>query len=347
MTVNNGPNPAPSSGTGPGGLTLVAPPTGTTSSGADKYGLGVWGGQPVDPGDLPFLTSIVGQGKQTNGDSILQAFLQAPSEQVATIQHALYLAGYYPKTFTPKWGVITSQDRNAFGQAITLAGQAGAPVSSLLESQASYGAAAGIAAAQANVSQSTAKTATINMPNATDLEALATKAFQDALGRKATPKEAAQFAASYRAMSAGVQRAGNQTVYDAGTPQLTPALQNADPATLVDQAVAGTNPVQQHPDLAKLLSLGVGPDLTNQTQPASFSQQVGGLMQLGQQVATAQAGSAQQTGLTQIPVEQPISPDVAAANYARNTHPNRAAASDLANTFNQFLNIILGSGLGG
>lgn len=339
------PTPAPSSGVGPGGLTLVAPPaSGSTGSNADLYGLGVWGSQTVNPGDLPFLTGIVATNGKTTGDAILKAFLSAPADQVATVQHALYMAGYYPKTFTPKWGVITPEDRSAFGQAVTIAGQSGAPVTSILTQGAAYGAAAGIAAAQASTA-SQARTATVNLPNTTDLEALASKAFQDALGHKASPKQAAAFAAAYRSMSAGVQRNDNQTLYNAQV-GVQPTTIQGDPEQLVRDATID-------PGQAGVVRVGGAhgnegvdfvPTRTADT-PKSFSGQVGGLMSLGQSIAASSAGSAQQGGLTQVTTESPVSPDVAAENYARNLHPNQAAASDVANTFQTFLGLL--SGIGG
>jgi hypothetical protein len=335
------PTPAPTSGTGPGGITLTVPTgSGSSSSSADLYGLGVWGAQTVNPGDLPFLAGIIGQGKTTTGDAVVKAFLAAPADQVATVQHALYMAGYYPKTYIPKWGVIGPADRTAFGQAVTIAGQSGAPVTSVLEQGAEYGAEAGIAAAQASTT-SQARTATVNLPNTTDLEALAIKAFQSALGHKASPKQAAAFAAAYRAMSAGVQRNANTDVYNAqvGT---NPTPIQGDPTQLVHDAAGLGTPYTYHQgDSESAAEQGL-----RNAQPQGFSGQIGGLMTLGQSIAASSAaGSAQQGGLTQVTTESPVSPDVAAENYARNTHPKQAAANDVANTFQTFLGLL--SGIGG
>jgi hypothetical protein len=328
------PAPAPTSGSF-GGITLTVPSGGTSTSSGPSYGLGSWGGQNVDPGDLPFLADIIATGGQTTGNNVMKAFLSAPAGQVATIQHALLMGGYYSKTTTPKWGVISPEDRDAFARAITIAGQAGESISSTLESAAAYGATAGLEAAKAQTLA--AKHVTVSLPNATDLESLAVKAFQATLGRKATPQEAARFAASYRAMSGGAQRAAAQAAYQA---QTGVAPVTGDPLAMVQQAI--TNPQANNPALGSKLSheLGTGGNPSQPPLAGSFDQQIGGLMQLGQQQVAP--GSAARPGLTETVQNQQVSPDVAAENYARNTHPQAAAATDFANTFNTFLSLLNG-----
>lgn len=333
------PTPDPNSGVGPGGLTLVAP-TGGTSSGASKYGMGQWGSATIDPGDLPFLSSIISTGQNTTGDSIVQAFAGANPQDVATIQHALLMAGYYTAKYVPTYGVIGPKDVAAFGHLVTTAGQAGESVSKLLLDGAAYGSEAGIAAAQAQK----AKVAEVRLPNTTDLEAAATAAFQQVLGHKAGPKEQAAFAAAYRAMSAGIQRTANQQMYDATDPGGATSG-GADPTKLVENAL--TTPEQRlamrqqnNPNLDPVLAheLGTGqapPDIPN----APFSDQIGGLMHLGQQEL---AGSAQPTGLTQVETDTPVDPATAAANFARSQHPKSAAANDVANVFDMFLSLLNG-----
>lgn len=341
------PGPTDSSGVGPGGITLVAPTTSGTTTGGSLYGLGQWGKQTVDPGDLPFLSGIVSTGGNTTGDSIVQAFAGAAPDQVATIQHALYMAGYYPKTYAPKYGVISPTDVSAFGHLVTTAGQAGQPVAALLAQGAAYGAAAGIAAAQAKAAGK-AKTVAVNLPNATDLEAAAVAAFQKELGHKASPQAAAAFAAQYRAMSAGIQRTANQQVYDASA-GVNPDVPQGDPAKMVQHAV--TTPDQRlaqsqqnNPDLGPVLAHELGTGYPVPKVPDTpFADQIGGLMKLGQKLAdpgSAQQQGGQQGGLTQVDVESPVSPDVAALNYARNTHPNQAAANDVAGAFDMFLSLL-------
>lgn len=319
---------------------------GTSGSTTSLYGLGSWGKQTVDPGDLPFLSGIVATGGNTTGDAILKAFAGAAPDQVATVQHALYMAGYYPKTYNPKYGVISPTDITAFGNLVTTAGQAGQPVAGLLAQGAAYGAAAGIAAAQAKANA--AKVMTVNLPNTTDLEASAVAAFQKILGKKATPEAAAAFAAQYRAMSAGVQRAANQQAYDAATAGAAAVAPTGDPTTLVGKAMtrqARKTLDAQTDNLPPVLSHELG---TGQPKPTlgtpSFSDEIGGLQHLGQSLMQP---SAQPGGLTQIDVESPVSPDVAALNYARNTHPNAAAANDIASAADVFFQLLFGNGLAG
>lgn len=337
----------PNSGVGPGGITLVAPET-TGSTSTSLYGLGQWGDQTVDPGDLPFLSSIIATGQTTTGDAIVRGFASASPGDVATIQHALLMAGYYTANYTPRYGVVGPQDVAAFGHLVTTAGQSGQPVAALLVQGAAYGAQAGIAAAQAET-QGAAKVAQVRLPNATTLEAAATAAFQKELGHKAGPQEAAAFAAAYRAMSAGMQRTANQAMYDATTPDQTIAGGVVgNPQKLVERAL--TTPEQRlamsqqnNPNLSPILAheLGTG-HAPPEIPPASLSDQIGGLMKLGQDITDP--GSAAPTGLTQIETETPVDPRTAAINYARNAHPNAAAANDVANVFDLFLNLLSGVG---
>ena len=321
---------------------------GGKSSSKSLYGLGDWGSQTVNPGDLGLIVNLAQGATATTGDAIVQAFAHATLDQIATIQHALLMAGtYYPKDYTPKYGVVTQQDIAAFADAVKTAGQAGAPVADLLSQQAKAGAQLGIAAAQQQ--GQTSKVATVTLPNTQDLEAVAIKAFQSVLGHKATPQQAAQFAAMYRSMAAGVQRAQNQAQYDAENPQLPTALQQADPAALT--AAATVSPEQQmiqqnppnmnvlHPGGGRGAQLGLGAADTTAGSPLSFTDQVGGLMTLGQAVAAAQ-NHGLNPGLTQITQDSLPSADVAAQNYARNTNPKGAAATDTANVFSTFLGLL-------
>lgn len=350
------PTPTPTPGAAPQTITQLlsdlnnaaGKTSGSSASTADLFGLGTYGQQKVNPGDLPFLTDILASGGATTADAIVKAFLAASPDKVATIQHALVMAGFYPSSYTPKYGIVSPEDRDAFDKAVTLAGQSGQAVSSLLEQGAAYGASAGIAAAQSQSQQG--KVATVTLPNTQNLENAAITAFQNELGRKATPKEAAAFAAAYRAMSGGMQRQQNQQTFDATNPPAPSTLQG-NPMQIADsamqspaeqKALAEQNPPGMNPTLAH--ELGTGQPAP--TVPAtSFSGQIGGLMGVGQQLAASQAGSAAPSGgLTQLMQDSPVDPSVAAANFARNTHPQAAAANDVATTFQAFLSMLNGIG---
>lgn len=354
MTPQPKASPSPSPGPSGGNLTVAqelaalnAAADGKKNTGSAKslYGMGDWGSQTVNPGDLPVTVNTIAQGQATTGDAVVEAFAHGSPDQIATIQHALMMAGtYYPQSYTPKYGVVSQQDIAAFAEAVKTAGQAGQAVSSLLEGQAKAGATMGITAAQQQNSTK-ASVATVTLPNTQDLEAEAIKAFQQVLGRKATPKEAAGFAALYRGMAAGLQRAQNQQQYDATNPPVNAALAAADPQALTDQA---TSVVSHGTQLApKPLGQSMHDTDFQPTQqttlvnPADFSTQVGGLMSLGQAVAAAQQtpGSAG-GGLTQITQDSLPNAAVAAENYARNVNPKGAAATDTANTFNTFLSLL-------
>lgn len=340
MTPTPQPTPGPDSGVGPGGIVLTLPQATGTAKGS-KYGLGSWGAEAINPGDLPFLTSLLAEGKTPTGDDIVKAFAHANPEQIATIQHAMLMGGHYyqNKSFLPQYGIISGPDIAAFASAVQTAGKSGMAVSDLLERSAAYGAAAGVA--QAQQQQQAAAKATITLPNTQDLEALATKAAQAVLGHKAKPEEIAGFAAMYRAMVAAQQRSQNQQRYDAHTPALPGALANTDPSKLVGDAT--TNPDIQgaqrvggaHGDEGVRDVKTVTP-----AEPMPFSDQVGNLMSLGQAVASAQQAGQPVTGLTQYTQDATESPDVAAENYFRNLHPDQAAGSDTANTFNVFLGLL-------
>lgn len=349
-----------------------ANPTGQSSG--SKYGLNkVIAGSEVNPGDLPFLSSVIQSGKPTTAEEILKAFATAKPDQIATIQRALFMAGYYTSNYAPQYGVIRPQDVAAFGKVVTVASQSSQPVSQLLLDGAKYGAQAGLQAAQAQVQGAGRQSAvaSVNLPNTQDLEALALKAFQSALGHKASPKDAARFAAYYRAHSAAVQRQANQQQYDAQNPVIsdTDPLASIDPDKAIDQATGlhtqpMAGPIIPHTARPRITDDGqqvvpeTGPIVPGSKRPLvdrttgepvepGFDEQIGGLMTLGQAVAASQdaeqQGSAEGGGLTQYDVEAPISPDVAAENYARNTHPNEAAANDVANTFNVFLSLLAGN----
>jgi hypothetical protein len=334
----------------------AAAQVGGTSAPPDLYGLGQWQTQNVNPGDLPFLANIVGGGQQTTGEGIVKAFAQSDPSSVATIQHALFMAGYYTSDYTPKYGVVSPQDISAFGNAVTVAGQSGQPVAQLLEQGAAYGAAAGVQAAQQQARGGAS--GTVTLPNTATLEAEAVKAFQSELGKKATPQEAAQFAAYYRAMVKAQARAQTAT-------PLPGPVGTENPADLVDEAtrlhtvpmqgpiIPGTTRPQVTED-GRTLVPKIGPIIpgtdrplvdreTGQPATAGFGEQIGGLMSLGQAVNAA-VGTAQPGGITF--QDSVVDPSVAASNFARNLHPQDAAANDVANTFNMFLSL-LGSHFGG
>jgi hypothetical protein len=358
--------PGPQSGTF-GGITFDIPDS-STSSTPDLYSVGNWQTQQVDPGDLPFLTDIIKSGQATTGEAVVKAFAQSDPGSVATIQHALMMAGYYTGEYQPRYGVISPDDIKAFGQAVTVAGQAGMPVAQLLTQSAAYGATEGIAAAQAQVRASASGQTTV-LPNTQNLEAQAINAYQQVLGRKATDKEAARFAAAYRAMVAAHARAQSGQLAGEFASQTPEALvgealgMNQDAGRPPGMGLAGNlnpnvNEGEDAPDLAgnmnPMVNTGGGrpggaPDpftdgIAQAPRPGmGFSERIAGLMSLGQSSNEALAGSAQGGGGT---VDDTVDPTVAATNYARAEHPKEAAANDVANTFNMFLSL-LGQSFGG
>lgn len=341
------PTPAPTSAS-IGGITLSVPSgasSGSSSSG-DLYGLGAWGSQKVAVGNLPLPAQlIVGTDGTLTGDDLVKGFASADPQSIASIQRALYLGGYYSaKGYQPSYGIIKPEDVAAFGQAVTVAGQSQQPLSDVLLSGAKYGTVAGVAAARSQTTAAKAQVATITLPNQQDLEATAMQAFQQQLGRKPTAAEAAAFASSYRAMSAGMQRANNQAQYDLTTSGgQTAGLTAAEAQADTNHALGVGDTIPGHPvDTSAVDALGpakVVPDITDPTSP-SFSQQLQSLQTVAQEVAQQALPDTTGGGLTQITQESPESPDVAAMNFARNENPNRAAAKDTATAFDSFLNIL-------
>lgn len=366
-TPQPAPTPAPSGGSF-GGITLTVPDTKSKSQG-DLYGVGQWGSQPVDAGDLPFV--ITAKGNKPTADDVIKAFAGTSDPQViAQIQQALYLGGYYSSTYTPTWGVIKPEDVSAFGNATILAGQQGASVSSVLLQGAQYGTAAGVAAAKAAAVPASKTVAEVRLPNTTDLEALAIKTAQQALGHKMNPQEAAAFAAAFRAYSAGIQRAANENMFAAQTNayeqhaaakagksgtsgQAVAAGASAPPAnfadpTSFDAMPPGATPVAPNfsdPTSFDALPPGAtapaGGSAQAGAQGPSFAEQMATLGQVAAQ-AQSQALTGAQPTLTQVQMETPMDPAVAAENYARNTHPDQAAAKDVSNVFSDFLSLLSG-----
>lgn len=327
-------------------------PSGASSSAKDLFGLGEWSGENINPGDLPVLGSILGSGQQTTGNAIMQAFASGSPTAVAQIQRALYLGGYYSSSYTPTYGVIGPKDITAFGNAVQIAGKTKASVSTVLLNAAQYGTAAGVAAAASQGTE--AKTLTVSLPNTQDLEAEAVKAFQAELGRKATPSEAAAFAASYRAMSAGVQRTANQAQYDAETG--AGSITTAQAAKLQTQVSSIGAPIPGQPVAPPDDQLTTHAPINEQLQSEQstpgtapdFSQEMnslGGVASEAQQDATPTMKSAT-SGLTQDEQETPESAANAAENFAQNAAPGEAEATGLANQFDNFLSI-LGTHFGG
>lgn len=352
------PSPAPSGLLG--SILSEVGSSGTTKAPTDLYGLGEWGTQTINPGDLPILTAIIGSGQATTGNAIMAAFAQADPASQATIQRALYLGGYYSsKTYTPTYGVIKPQDMTAFGSALVVAGKTTAPLSGVLLSGAQYGITAGVTAAQQNAKAATAK---IELPNVQTLEADAMSAFQQVLGRKATPSEAAAFAAQYRAMSAGTQRAANQALYDTKTGGLTQSQETGLQGELaqVGEPVTPGSATSAENDFPWVQGGGATPGsatsaendqqqgfLDSQQSPYEsndFGSEMNDLGSIAQQ-AQAQAIPGA-TGLSQVTVNDPEDPTAAAENFAENADPKAAAGTDLAGQFHNLLSI-LGSSTGG
>lgn len=317
----------------------------TASKSTDLFGLGDWGAQNINPGDLPTLSGLIATGGQTTGNAVVQAFASGDPGAVAQIQRALYLGGFYGQTskYVPTYGVVSAQDLTAFGDAVTLAGKTKSSVSNVLLTHAQVGTASGLAAAAQGT---TAETKSITLPNTQDLEAEAVKAFQAALGKKATPEQAAAFAASYRAMSAGMQRTANQQQYDAQqgvglSPQQETQLQGETANVGTPPSLAPTTGVPGLPPPNDQM-------IANDTaETPDFSQQLSSLGEVAAQAQQDALPTKTATGLTQVTQESPEDPSVAAENFAQNSDPQRAGAHDIASQFNTFLSLLSGNFGGG
>lgn len=362
------PSPTPSAGT-VNGIPIVLPPSGgSTSSTGDLYGLADWGKQTVNPGDLPFMASLVSSNKTITGDAIVKAFASADPVAIAEVQRALYLGGFYGRTSTyvPTYGQLSAEDVTAFGDAVKLAGQSAQSVSDLLLQHAKVGTLAGIdaAAQQAKVAKTVLRPHAYTIPSTGDLEAEAVNAFENILGRRAKPAEAARFAAFYTAMVAGVERgniAAEQAAIDREYGINAGGLSQGQQRSFAQQLDqigkpedvghgAAATPESQwwRGGLPGPLDGPNTPAWVQQNVTPGFGEQMGQLMSLGQAVnaATSASGGSVTPGQPNMVAEQqPEAVSVAAANFARNEHPKQAAATDMGTAIDTFMQL-LGSKLG-
>lgn len=345
MTTTTKPTPQPT--TVAGLLSQLGSEVGgsTATKQKDLYDLGTWTGAKVNPGDLPLLGSIIAAGEQPTADNVVKAFASADPVSLAQMQRALYLGGWYTGKYTPSYGVISPQDVSAFAHAVVTAGQSGQSVSDLLLNHAKVGMQSGIVAAQQQLATAKAKVLApqaINVPAEGDLEAQAQQAFENVLGRKAKPKEAAAFAAAYQAMYTGIER-GNIAAQAQAVGQVSGGL-TAGQATGFDSQL---DQVGQPPNLSPQVWHGINNGESPLPSPAAgFSDQMGELQSLGQSVAARMAARTPtaSTSPTVIDQQTPEDATVAAADFARSTHPKGAARNDLEGAIGNFMNIITGMG---
>lgn len=332
----------------------IVPDANASKSKADKYGLGQWGQAQLNTSGL-FDTA------QMTADDAMQKFLQWGQDSskvgtVAAIQQALYLSGnYYTSSYQFVPGVVRPQDQTAFAkfliQNAQMQGDSGAgvqkPIATVLQDNAQRGVAFGANAA------APAQTPVYQMPAVADLEHAAVSAAENVLGRKASPVEQTAFAAYYRHMTAnyyddmtGSKAQAKAQAKAAKAAGLPPAPNDVNaqgiPLSAVDQSTPDTGILPAAPGTAAErynLDAGLQQPATvpDTTDPNAFLQHISDIAGVAQ-------GQAAQASATPDPlmVNSPPSASVAAEDYMRQNNPGEAGASDMSNTFNQFLKIISG-----
>jgi hypothetical protein len=335
------------------------------------FGLGAWAGQKVSAGNLPF--PVAG----SSAHDILAGAAKASAASLAQVQVALSTGGFYPKNYdlSSRLGLWDEQTRKALGTVTKLAGQSHRSVSGTLIDFARTGSTQGVEVAK----QRPDHVVTVQMPNTAELENTAQKTFEQVLGRKPTANEAEAFAATYRNMFYNVTTAGAlaqaraqqqaQAAADAANEQRMAAAQaQAAPPPPPARHAPAAPPVQEthpSPHQSGLFSGGQSPasGISGATDMAanaaeSLGQGIHNLF-AGQHSATAgpHRSFRQQLhqalpepaeappppkppGVDLVRTESPVSPGVAAENYAERTHPTEALAASLADVFNEFEKLI-------
>ena len=152
-------------------------------------------------------------------------FEQASPEVQAKIQDLLYRAGFYGAGYTPLYGHVRLEDITAFQAAMVSAVSGGRNIRDYLFGAADTADKLGLRNphSRANVSVVTSAVA---------LQATLDGAFQDALGRNATPEERGRFVASIQSRQMAIDQANfdAQTAADQGT-SLAQQGWTRDPAT--------------------------------------------------------------------------------------------------------------------
>lgn len=247
-------------------------------------------------------------------------------------------------------------------------------VTQFLTSQATLGVNGGPLASQSS-SRSTTPTAVsapVDVPNPEDLSAVYRKVAQQVEGRRPSAAETAAFVANYSHYAIANQKANILAEYNARVQKAQAKLQsgtNGDlnatnpfpaqppqPSSTQGQFIQGeinsiNNPPA--PNLPHGVAVSQGPDSqfihgssAGQTSPATpdLTDEMSTLQDIINQRAGTPSSSSSAVNPKLILVDkvQPESADVAAENFARNTNPKAAAATDLNNTFQQFLQLLSG-----
>lgn len=357
------PTPAPSSN--PGGINLdsvvASVSGGTSSSGGSSGDYGLTSeaqGATFDITGLPDL----GTGK-LSGKDLINAFLAAGTSgdpqraaTVAAIQHALYFAGYYTSSYVPTWGTAKKDDASAFAAAIndlwhaqqaptSVPGAQPITLAQWLSGQAAVGAAQGTGAKQRHV---------VSVPNPTDVASVYKKVAQQELGHLPNAADTQAFVASFtkQYVDAANTAAGfgqQLTAAQASLGALAPSTLPQSPVPY-DNSSAGAAEFTQNQMFPGFPAenpayAGGSANAAEYTQNAANPPAVGSdtlpqSMQTLQDVINGQSGNPNGVSTA----SGPVSVTTAAEDFARNRHPNEAAANDLGNTLNTFLKLLAGNG---
>jgi hypothetical protein len=326
------------------------------------------------------VSGLPGLGSgQMKGSDVLRAFLaagQSPDPQVrsiaAAIQHALYYGNYYGKSSVPTFGEVSKDDADALGRALNdlynaNQAQTGGSssgqltkmgVSQFLTSQAAIGATSGPNGPSSAVAP---QVVNVRAPNAADVAATYQKVAQQLLGHRPDAADTAAFVNSYTQQYVANEKQNFQAQYNATVQKAqvkaaatgaAPYLPSAapSPADLMRRGeVADQNFPSGVTSTAPSTPQGLflQGEINDQNNPAPGGANAPTLsdsMMSLQDVINQQSQQSQQggggPGFIAAGTNAPEDVGVAAENFARNQHPNEAAAGDLNSTFGTFLNLI-------
>lgn len=231
--------------------------TAASSRTPDPYGVGQdWLSESIDVGGIPGLqpesthTSHYGQDpadKSTYGtliggtqplSDVMKSFGSLRGANLAQIQQALYLGGFYTGNYTPTLGVLHNQDLDAFRESLKIASQAGGNLAQFLGEAAKAGQEQGTKT-QHNYEQLTHVLHTTD-PNRVSQTIEA--AFSDALGRGPSKEEKARFVASFRARETAYQQQQFSAEDAARQAYINRDVSGADYSGAVSQTVGSEAP---------------------------------------------------------------------------------------------------------
>jgi hypothetical protein len=312
----SGPTPAPS-GPAPSGAQALRSDAGILAPVAaqgkgSKYGLGTLSGSPVNTGGLLPVNAA-----NPTAEDVVAAFAKASPATIAAIQHQLVLGGFYNSNYSPNYGLVNSQDIDAFAKATSTAAQTGADLSQYLGRQAKFGEYQGVAAALSN----NGKPRTISKADPLALSALIEKEFQALTGRKPNAGERAGFITAYNAVFTASQNAN----YDSA------AAAQAPPVDASGYSTAPQTPFGNFQDTGGAVG-GV----------------IGALKAATANVYNAQADQANLAKEPSAPTmpgvatQQDFDPTAFAENYVKQNAGKEVGAHDITSQFSNFLHIIGG-----